>query len=94
LSVITTQELEHLPDPNDQASQESERSFDMRIKGRERRLIKKINESLSSINHGRYGICAECGADISFKRLEARLVTTLCIECKTEQEHQERTRLT
>lgn len=80
-------------DPNDQASIESERDFDIRIKDRERRLIRKIDQAINRIKQGEFGVCDRCGNDISPKRLEARLVTTCCIECKTEQEQGERTHI-
>ncbi len=78
-------------DPNDQASIEAERNFEIRIKGRERILIRKIDQALNRIKEGQYGICDGCGGEISYKRLQARPVTTLCIECKVEQEQGERT---
>jgi DnaK suppressor protein len=78
------------PDPTDRASLESDRNFVLRIKDRERKLITKIKEALERIDNGTFGICESCGKAISEKRLMARPVTTLCIECKTEGEHQER----
>ncbi len=87
------QEQVAFPDPTDQASAETDLNFDLRIKDRERRLIKKINQALERIKAGEFGICESCGGDISIKRLQARPVTTLCIECKTAQEQEERTRL-
>jgi DnaK suppressor protein len=80
-------------DPNDQASIETDRDFDIRIKDRERRLIRKIEQALCRLKEGEYGVCDSCGADIAYKRLLARPVTTLCIECKTEQEQGERTHM-
>jgi DnaK suppressor protein len=81
------------PDPTDQASMETDRDFDLRIKDRERKLIRKIDQALNRIKEGEFGLCEACGGDISPKRLQARPVTTLCIDCKTEQEQEERTRL-
>lgn len=78
-------------DPNDQASIETERDFDIRIKDRERQLVRKIEQAIGRVREGEYGLCDSCGADIAHKRLLARPVTTLCIECKTEQEQGERT---
>lgn len=78
------------PDPTDRASLESDRNFLLRIKDRERKLIQKVKEALERIDQGTFGICESCGRSISEKRLMARPVTTLCIECKTEGEHQER----
>lgn len=78
------------PDPTDRASLESNRNFLLRIKDRERKLIIKVKEALDRIDHGTFGICESCGRPISEKRLMARPVTTLCIECKTEGELKER----
>jgi len=78
------------PDPTDRASLESDRNFLLRIKDRERKLILKVKEALDRIDNGIFGICESCGKSISEKRLMARPVTTLCIECKTELEDQER----
>ncbi len=83
---------DHFPDPTDRASVESDRSFELRIRDRERKLIKKIKKALERIDDGTYGICEGCGEDIGFKRLEARPVTTLCIECKSKQEQEEKAR--
>ncbi len=80
----------NIPDPNDRATVESDRSFELRLRGRERKLMEKINEALVRIKSGTYGICRECGDKISIKRLEARPVAELCIECKTLQEQQEK----
>jgi len=80
------------PDPTDQASMETDLNFDLRIKDRERKLIRKIDQAVNRIKVGEFGICEACGGDISIKRLQARPVTTLCIECKTAQEQEERTR--
>jgi len=81
---------ENYPDPNDRASLESDRNFELRIRDRERKLIAKMREAIQRIDDGTYGICASCGCDISEKRLIARPVTTQCIECKTKQEKLEK----
>jgi DnaK suppressor protein len=78
------------PDPTDRASLESDRNFLLRIKDRERKLIQKVEEALQRIEDGTFGICELCGKTISEKRLIARPVTTLCIQCKTEGEVRER----
>ncbi|MBM9613900.1 RNA polymerase-binding protein DksA [Desulfobulbus rhabdoformis] len=80
----------NIPDPNDRATVESDRSFELRIRGRERRLMEKIEEALSRIEDGSYGVCAGCGEDIALKRLEARPVAKFCIDCKTSQEQREK----
>ena len=85
-----TDRSDNYPDPTDRAAAESDRSFELRIRGRERKLLIKIKEAIERIEGGTYGICEECGDDISDQRLEARPVTTLCIECKTKQENNER----
>ena len=92
VQAMTEQEQTSFPDPTDQASMETDRNFDLRIKDRERRLIKKIDQALERIKDGEFGECDACGGDISVKRWHARPVTTLCIECKTAQEQEERTR--
>lgn len=78
------------PDLGDQASAETERSFMLRLRGRERRLLKKIDDAIDRIDRGVYGICDKCGNEIDVRRLEARPVTALCIECKKEQEQEEK----
>jgi DnaK suppressor protein len=82
----------NLPDPTDRASLESDRNFTLRIRDRERKLIGKIKEAMARIDTGTYGICESCGEEISEARLKARPVTTLCIECKTKQEQDEKVR--
>jgi DnaK suppressor protein len=81
---------ENFPDPNDRASLESDRNFELRIRDRERRLIVKIQEAIKRIDDGVFGMCEVCTGPISEKRLLARPVTTLCIDCKTKQEKQEK----
>ncbi len=83
---------ESFPDVTDRASQESDRNFELRIRDRERKLAKKMWEALQRIDEGTFGICEVCGKKISDKRLMARPVTTLCIDCKTKQEEQEKQR--
>jgi DnaK suppressor protein len=83
-------EKESFPDPTDQAVAELDNNFVLRLRGREQKLLKKIDEALSRIDSGEYGVCEACGEQISLKRLEARPVTTLCIECKTRQEEEEK----
>jgi DnaK suppressor protein len=85
-----TDEKTNFPDPTDRASLESDRNFELRIRDRERKLIAKIREALDRIDAGEFGECEDCGEDIGEARLKARPVTTLCIECKTEQERQEK----
>ena len=85
-----TDTTQNFPDPTDRASMESDRNFELRIRDRERKLISKIKDALERIELGTYGICEECGEDISDERLKARPVTTLCIDCKKNQESLEK----
>jgi len=78
------------PDLGDQATAEIDRNFMLRLKGREQKLLKKIEEALDRIDHSVFGICDKCGQEINVRRLEARPVTTMCIECKTLQEEEEK----
>lgn len=80
----------NIPDPNDRASVESDRSFELRIRGRERKLMEKVEEALARIEDGTYGVCAGCGCDIAIKRLQARPVAKFCIDCKSRQEQREK----
>jgi DnaK suppressor protein len=88
-SKIST-EKESFPDPTDQAVAELDNNFMLRLRGREQKLLKKIDEAIARIEGGTYGVCESCGEQIGAKRLEARPVTTLCIECKTAQEEEEK----
>jgi DnaK suppressor protein len=84
--------VDTFPDPTDRATLETDRNFMLRIRDRERKLISKIKEALERIEDGTYGLCEACGEPIGEKRLIARPVTTLCIDCKARQEKQERVR--
>ena len=77
-------------DPNDRASQESDMALELRNRDRERKLIKKIDETIARIDANEYGYCDSCGVEIGLKRLEARPTATLCIDCKTLDELRER----
>lgn len=78
-----------MPDLVDMASSEVSNTITFRLRDREYRLVKKIREALKRLDEGEYGICLECGDDISPARLLARPVTTLCLSCKQEQEKDE-----
>ena len=80
------------PDLGDQASAEIDRNFMLRLRGREQRLLKKIDEAIEKIDTGVFGVCDACGQEIDIKRLDARPVTNMCILCKTEQEEEEKAR--
>jgi DnaK suppressor protein len=81
---------EDLPDPNDRASLETDRSHELRLRDRDRKLIGKIREALQRLDDGSFGVCQSCGGRIGSARLRARPVTTFCIDCKREEEQQER----
>ena len=85
-----TAQTGNIPDPNDRATMESDRSFELRIRGRERKLMEKVDNALARIDDGSYGVCVGCGEDITIKRLEARPVAKFCIDCKTRQEQREK----
>lgn len=84
-----TDNNEIFADPADRATMESDRAFTLRIRDRERKLIKKIRAALQRLDDGTFGICEECGEDIGVPRLKARPVTKLCINCKSKQEEDE-----
>ncbi len=81
-----TEPKENFADPTDRASHETDRNFELRIRDRENKLIKKVKKALDRIDEGTFGICETCGENISIARLKARPVTTQCIECKTRDE--------
>ncbi len=83
-------EASNFPDPNDRATQEEEFALELRTRDRERKLIRKIDESLITLDSGDYGYCEVCGIEIGVRRLEARPTATLCIDCKTLDEIKER----
>ena len=83
-------EAANFPDPNDRASQESDFTMELRTRDRERKLIKKIEESITMLDSGDYGFCESCGVEIGIRRLEARPTAVLCIDCKTLDEIKEK----
>ncbi|RVU29260.1 MULTISPECIES: RNA polymerase-binding protein DksA [Neptunomonas] len=84
------EEAANFADPSDRASQEEEFSLELRTRDRERKLIKKINEAMESIDEDDYGYCETCGIEIGIRRLEARPTATMCIDCKTLAEIKEK----
>ncbi len=78
------------PDEIDTASSEVALQFTGRLREREQGLLAKINVALEKIKTGEYGACTSCGEEIGLKRLQARPVAELCIDCKSEQEKLER----
>lgn len=91
----TVQEMkstnQEFPDPTDRANYESERNTTLRIRDRERKLIKKVRSAMVRLEESTYNICEECGDYIRKQRLDARPVTTLCINCKEIEEQKEKT---
>lgn len=83
-------EAANFPDPNDRATQESDFTMELRTRDRERKLIKKIEESIKMLDDGEYGFCESCGIEIGIRRLEARPTATLCIDCKELDEIREK----
>jgi len=83
-------EAANFPDPADRASQEEEFSLELRTRDRERKLIKKIDETIALIEDNEYGWCDACGIEIGIRRLEARPTATMCIDCKTLAEIKEK----
>ena len=90
LSLSQRPDNEALPDVSDQASVEFDQTFSLRLKEREQKLLRKINEAIQRIDAATYGTCERCAEQIPYKRLKARPVTTLCINCKILQEEEER----
>jgi DnaK suppressor protein len=84
------QEKEAGRDELDESSDENLLAFELRLRDRERGMLNKINKALLRIGEGEYNICEECEAYIGYARLKARPFTTLCINCKEEQESKER----
>jgi DnaK suppressor protein len=89
-TISEMKESTSLADPNDRATQEETFSLELRTRDRERKLIKKIEEALQQIKDKDYGYCEACGIEIGIRRLEARPTATLCIDCKTLAEIQEK----
>jgi RNA polymerase-binding transcription factor len=77
-------------DPNDRATQESDMALELRNRDRERKLIKKIDDTIAKIDSGDYGYCESCGVEIGLERLQARPTASLCIDCKTLEEIREK----
>ncbi len=86
---MTTVGEENFPDPTDRALLESNRNFTLRLRDRDRKLVAKIKEAMKRIDNGTFGVCEGCGGEIEEKRLIARPVTSLCIDCKTVAEEEE-----
>ncbi len=87
---LLKREAASFPDTLDRATQEGEFALELRARDRERKLIRKIDDSLRLLDEGAYGFCETCGEDVGFRRLEARPVSTQCIDCKVLAEKRER----
>lgn len=83
-------DVSNFPDPIDRASQEEDFNMELRARDRERKLMHKIDEALGRLEASKYGYCEACEEQIGYKRLEARPIATLCIDCKTVDEVRER----
>ncbi len=90
--LMNRSDLESFPDLSDQATAEVDQSFVIRLKEREQKLLKKIEEALERIGAKTFGICERCGEEVPYQRLKVRPVTTYCVQCKTLQEEQEKIR--
>ena len=90
LKKLQKEENSPKPDLTDRATEEIERSFELRTRDRERKLINKINGALKRIDDGSYGYCEETGEPIGIKRLEARPVATLSLEAQEMHEKKEK----
>lgn len=87
---VLADESNKLPDANDRASDETNRSIELRARDRQRKLISKIDSAVRRIDEGEYGFCEDTGEPISLKRLEARPIATLSIEAQELHERREK----
>lgn len=78
-------------DLTDRATQETDRTIELRTRERERKLILKINQAIERLDKGTYGFCEETGVPIGIARLEARPIATLCVEAQERHERLEKT---
>ena len=90
LTLENLQEKNSFPDDTDRASNETDRSIELRARDRQRKLISKIDEALSRIDDGSYGYCEETGENIGLKRLIARPIATLSIDSQERHERKEK----
>ena len=84
------EETHHHADPSDRATQESDIGIELRTRDRERKLIKKIDQTLELLDQREFGYCDTCGVEIGLRRLEARPTATQCVDCKSLEEIKER----
>lgn len=97
LSSDTSKTVAHIqdetanhPDPADRASQETDMALELRGRDRDRKLLRRIDETIAQLVSGDYGYCDNCGEEIGLRRLEARPTAVLCIECKKLDEIREK----
>lgn len=90
LTVKNLRETSNFADPIDRASDEEERTVELRTRDRERKLIAKIDKTILRIVENEYGYCDDCGSEIGLRRLEARPTASECVDCKTYDEQRER----
>jgi DnaK suppressor protein len=83
-------EAANFPDPADRATQEEEFSIELRTRDRERKLIKKIDQTIDRIDQHDFGYCDTCGVEIGLQRLEARPTAAQCVDCKSLAEIKEK----
>ena len=83
-------EAANVPDPADRATQEEEFSIELRTRDRERKLIKKIDQTLDRLDQNEFGYCDTCGVEIGLRRLEARPTAAQCVDCKSLDEIKEK----
>ena len=83
-------EAANFPDPADRATQEEEFSIELRTRDRERKLIRKIDQTIDRLDQEDYGYCDTCGIEIGLRRLEARPTATQCVDCKSLDEIKEK----
>jgi DnaK suppressor protein len=83
-------EAANFPDPADRATQEEEFSIELRTRDRERKLIKKIDQTIDRLDQNDFGYCDTCGIEIGLRRLEARPTASQCVDCKSLDEIKER----
>lgn len=83
-------EATNFPDQVDRATQEEEFTIELRTRDRERKLIRKIDQTIELVDQQDYGYCDTCGMEIGLRRLEARPTATQCVDCKSLAEIKER----
>ncbi|MGG4605186.1 RNA polymerase-binding protein DksA [Paenalcaligenes sp. Me131] len=83
-------ETQFVPDPADRATIEEEHALELRTRDRERKLLKKVQQSIALIDAGEYGWCEETGEPIGLQRLLARPTATLSLEAQERREKRQK----